>query len=80
MMTSAGAVLFWRHEVFANSMIADGSHPSYMDPNPPAPHPKPQLSTPSTDYAIALPDGVSETHPGAFRYRVVSTRVINAAA
>src|SRR4051795_664065 len=26
------------------------------------------------------PDGLSETHPGAFRFRVVSTRVINAAA
>ena len=53
-MTSAGVVLFWCHEVFANSMITNGPHPSYMDPEPAAGPPKPQLTHPSTDYATAL--------------------------
>jgi hypothetical protein len=32
MMTSAGAVLLLESCVFANTMIINGSHPSYMDP------------------------------------------------
>jgi hypothetical protein len=54
MMTSAGAVLFSITVVFANTMITNGPHPSYMDPVFPQSYLKPQLTDPSTDYATAL--------------------------
>jgi hypothetical protein len=46
MMTSAGAVLFSITVVFANTMITNGPHPSYMDPNPAAGPPKTAAHTP----------------------------------
>jgi hypothetical protein len=46
MMTSAGAVLSWVTVVFANTMITNGPHPSYMDPRSPEDHLNPSTRTP----------------------------------